>query len=238
VPGVRRDCTCRVFTAKLATCWRITPSCWLVISATVFAIASMTSSASSVGCCRIFRQRGVDQFGRLECRYANGKGELAPLRVQMRRIMCWNSTMPSKLLANCNGLIVGWDPTPAIDAVRRRRRRLSQPSGQKAKEADSGIDQLRRGPSSLRVKHTCPQPSEDAYVPAATCLISGATRVPIITRIWWPKCRAKLAQCVAPATARSVGDLGFRFLDPPASLTNRLADLGRSQIGSVASPRR
>ena len=30
------------------SCWRITPPCWLVISATVFAIASMTSSASAV----------------------------------------------------------------------------------------------------------------------------------------------------------------------------------------------
>ena len=30
------------------TCWRMTPSCWLVSSATVFAIASMTSSASAV----------------------------------------------------------------------------------------------------------------------------------------------------------------------------------------------
>jgi hypothetical protein len=28
--------------------WRMTPSCWLVSSATVFAIASMTSSASAV----------------------------------------------------------------------------------------------------------------------------------------------------------------------------------------------
>ena len=30
------------------TCWRMKPSCWLVSSATVFAIASMTSSASAV----------------------------------------------------------------------------------------------------------------------------------------------------------------------------------------------
>ena len=53
---VRADCRGRLFTAKfgvvvhylphqlLITCWRMTPSCWLVSSATVFAIASMTSS--------------------------------------------------------------------------------------------------------------------------------------------------------------------------------------------------
>jgi hypothetical protein len=59
--GVRpTGCGSRFFTAKLPvvvhycrincsiTCWRMTPSCWLVIPATVFAIALMTSSASSV----------------------------------------------------------------------------------------------------------------------------------------------------------------------------------------------
>ena len=57
---LRADCGGRLFTAKLGvvviicrincsiTCWRMTPSCWLVSSATVFAIASMTSSASPV----------------------------------------------------------------------------------------------------------------------------------------------------------------------------------------------
>ena len=57
---VRADCGGRLFTAKLGvvvhyrrikcsiTCWRMMPSCWLVSSATVFAIALITSSASSV----------------------------------------------------------------------------------------------------------------------------------------------------------------------------------------------
>ena len=53
----RADCGGRLFTAKLGvvvhicrincsiTCWRMTPSCWLVSSATVFAIASYDSHA-------------------------------------------------------------------------------------------------------------------------------------------------------------------------------------------------